>query len=63
MVELDSSNIKAAGVDLIVEFHQGAVYRYRNVPVDVVTAFYEAESHGKFLNQAIKPFYEVERVS
>ena len=63
MVELESSNIAAAGCDLIVSFKNGTTYRYKDVDQDTVQEFFSAESHGKFLNAVIKPNFAVEQLS
>ncbi|MFN4091617.1 MAG: KTSC domain-containing protein [Brevundimonas sp.] len=63
MIELDSSNISGARSDLVVQFKNGAVYRYLNVPLETQSAFFAAESHGKFLNAEIKPHYEFEKLT
>ena len=62
MVELESSNIAAAGCDLIVSFKNGTTYRYKDVDPDTVQEFFAADSHGKYLNAVIKPHYAVEQL-
>ena len=62
MVEVESSNVESIGVDLLVKFKNGRVYRYADVPFDTVSDLHGSESVGKFLNAAIKPHYAVEEV-
>ena len=50
---IKSSNIKSTeydteSKDLVVEFNNGAKYKYNNVPHQVYTKFRLAESQGKF---------------
>lgn len=58
-----SSNIEHAAYytdtkEFEVEFVQGRIYRYENVPADVVQDFILAESKGRFLNLSIKGQYD-----
>lgn len=64
---VESSSIAAAGYDparcvLEVEFRNGGVYEYLDVPLSVYRAFLEAESRGRFLNTRIKPEFECRRL-
>ncbi|MCH7799045.1 MAG: KTSC domain-containing protein [Planctomycetes bacterium] len=62
--EMESSNIAAMKYengDLLVRFNNGGVYKYMNVPGDVVVEFKMSESAGKFLNSTIKK-YDCEKV-
>ena len=64
---LDSSSVASAGYDaaarvLEVEFRNGGVYRYLDVPQDEFDALKVADSVGRHLNQEIKPFYSVIKV-
>lgn len=57
-----SSNLVSVGYDtatstLEVEFKEGRLYRYFNVPIEQYTALVEADSCGKYLNAHIKPNY------
>jgi len=59
-VALNSSSLRALGYDpdeqaLEVEFHNGALYRYEQVPPEVVQALLEADSLGRHFNQVFKP--------
>lgn len=40
---------------LEVEFHNGSIYRYEQVPAEVVQALLEADSLGRHFNQVFKP--------
>ena len=56
--EIKSSNIKSTeydteSKDLVVEFNNGAKYKYDNVPHQVYTKFRLAESQGKFFTTDI----------
>ena len=56
-VKVESSNITALGYtggDLYVRFKATGVYRYRNVPPQVVLAVVFAESPGGALNTLVK---------
>jgi len=52
---VQSSNIASIGYDsqkqiLEVEFHQGSIYRYYDVPEIVYNGLMSATSHGQYLN-------------
>ena len=56
---LQSSNIKAAGYDparqeLFIEFVSGPTYRYDRVPEALWKGLLDAQSHGKFLREAVQ---------
>ena len=56
---VSSSNIASIGYDstsqiLEVEFLNGAVYQYYDVPEALYEGLMAADSHGKFLNEYIK---------
>lgn len=58
-VAVDSSSLRALGYDperevLEVEFRSGALYRYQQVPAEVVAELLAAESLGRYFNQAFK---------
>jgi alpha-mannosidase len=62
-----SSVIASVGYDarqrrLEVEFHNGRVYAYFEVPASVYEDLVTAESVGKFFNEGVKPNYESELV-
>lgn len=59
--KVDSSNIEAVAYDetteiLSVRFHNGGLYTYDAVDMEVFTSLVSAPSVGKFLNTVIKPF-------
>lgn len=56
---VSSSNIASIGYDAVqsileVEFLNGAVYRYYDVPEVVYNGLMAADSHGKYFNAYIK---------
>lgn len=68
MTEVKSSDIKAYGYDnytykLRVQFIGGGVYEYTAVPPEVVAAFEQAPSKGKYFAQFIKPKYGHKKIS
>lgn len=63
---VDSTTVAAYAYDaaarvLEVEFHGGAVYRYHDVPPDVVGAWLRAPSLGAFFNERIRDAFEFEK--
>ena len=63
-----SSNLKSIGYDsslkvLEVEFLNGALYQYSDVPADAFMELMAAESHGVYFCANIKPVYEFKKVS
>jgi hypothetical protein len=66
-VAVDSSSIASVGYDpkgfiLEIEFRNGRVYRYLDVPAAAHRLLLNASSMGEFVNAFIKPRFEVERV-
>ena len=64
---VSSSNIASIGYDansqtLEVEFKSGRIYQYYNVPLSEYNGLMNASSHGKYLNQYIKPFYSFTKI-
>lgn len=62
-----SSNVASIGYDLSsetleVEFLNGSIYQYYNVPSNIFEQFRIESSKGKFLNTHIKNFYPYSRV-
>lgn len=56
---MSSSNIASIGYDSIsqileVEFLNGAIYQYYDVPETLYDGLMSADSHGKYLNEYIK---------
>ena len=65
---VQSSNLAAVGYDsrcnlLEVEFHNGSVYRYFDVPRNVMRSLMQAQSKGGFFNSYIRMHYPFERLS
>ncbi len=67
-VTVSSSSLRELGYDpdeqvLEVLFHNGSLYRYEQVPAEVVQALLEADSLGRYFNQVFKPqHYRYQRV-
>jgi hypothetical protein len=67
MTPVRSSNVDSIGYDeetatLVVQFLDGSVYNYYEVPDEVFHDFLLASSKGKFLWREIRDVYEYERV-
>jgi hypothetical protein len=65
--EIQSSNIRKTEFDteskeLIVEFNNGLIYSYENVPHQLYTQFRMSESQGKFFNSKIAKVYKYKRL-
>jgi hypothetical protein len=66
-VEISSSNLKGAKYNtddknLLVEFNNGAIYEYENVPWETFTKFRMAESQGSFFSKNISRTYKYKKV-
>jgi len=66
-IPVSSSNLAAIGYDpdtgsLEVEFTNGSVYEYKNVPLLVYEELMKASSHGAYLNREIKNAFACEKV-
>lgn len=66
-VSVGSSNLKAVGYDprsqiLEIAFHNGGVYEYYGVPVQVHESLMNAGSLGRFLHHNIKGVYSYSKV-
>lgn len=64
---LDSSSVRSVGYDpsaqvLEVEFRNGGVYQYLDVPGEEYEEFREADSKGRYLNTEIKPHHRYRRL-
>lgn len=64
---VQSSVVVSIGFDamsntLEVEFRNGGLYRYLDVPKQVYWRFVSAESHGEFLNTEIKDRFTERKV-
>ncbi|QGZ29234.1 KTSC domain-containing protein [Stutzerimonas stutzeri] len=58
-VAVTSRSLRSLGYEpdqqaLEVEFHNGSVYRYEQVPASVVQALLAADSLGRYFNQVFK---------
>lgn len=47
---------------LEVEFHNGSIYQYFDVPEQIWNAFKTADSKGQFIHQNLKGYYRYSRV-
>ena len=66
-VPVESSNIASIGFDedtntLEIEFRNGGVYQYFDVPFAVYDGLIEADSKGQYLAQQIKGQYRYVKV-
>jgi len=64
---VSSSNIESVGYDLDstlleIEFHDGSIYQYSNVPQSVHTALMASVSLGSFLHKNIRGKYSYRKV-
>lgn len=58
-ISVSSSNLASVGYDpenmiLEIEFHNGGIYQYFNVPESVYKGLMNADSHGKYFDAYIK---------
>jgi len=65
---VDSSSLSSLGYDarrhvLEVEFRNGGVYRYMDVPEDAWSELRSAESKGRYINSEIKPRFRWRKVA
>jgi len=56
---VSSSNLASVGYDsasstLEIEFHNGGIYQYLNVPVSIYNGLMNASSHGTYFDVYIK---------
>lgn len=63
-----SSNLASVGYVarakvLEIEFHSGAIYRYRDVPAEVHVGLIHAESKGQYFGRRIRGRFEFRRVN
>ncbi|MBP1646456.1 MAG: hypothetical protein H6Q16_2034 [Bacteroidetes bacterium] len=64
---VESSNIESIGYDsesqtLEIEFLNGSIYQYFDVPEHVYDELISADSHGKYLAHQIKGYYRYSKV-
>jgi len=67
MTNVDSSNVESVGYDedsstLQVEFKNGGVYQYFDVPEEVFIGLRDADSVGRYLNVNIKGIFRYSKV-
>lgn len=65
--EIQSSNIRRTEFDteskeLVVEFNNGLIYLYENVPHQIYTQFRMSESQGKFFSSKIAKSYKYKKM-
>lgn len=68
MKPVASSNIEAVGYEestetMRVQFKNGSVYEYHNVPSIVHSDFMQASSLGAYLNRNIRTNYPYEKIA
>lgn len=66
-IPVDSSDVVSIGYDaserlLEIEFHEGRVYRYADVPQDIYDHFVKADSYGGYFNSYINGYFRYRRV-
>jgi lysyl-tRNA synthetase class 2 len=66
-VEIKSSNLKNAKYDtelktLVVEFNNGNIYEYENVPWELFTKLRMAESQGSFFSKNIARAFKYKKL-
>ena len=60
-----SSNLKSVGYDdgtLEIEFHNGGIYQYFNVPDSTYSNLISAISKGRYFDTYIRPKYRYRKV-
>lgn len=66
-IQVSSSNISRVRYDeksstLEIEFHNGRIYQYFDVPAGIFDGLTRAESKGQFFSQQIKGHFRYARV-
>ena len=66
-IPVASSNVASIGYDpttqtLEVEFNNGTIYQYFDIPQSAYEAFMNSDSKGRFLNLNIKGVYRYARL-
>ncbi len=64
---VESSNIESIGYDsksqtLEIEFLNGSIYQYFDVPQQIYDGLTNTDSHGKYLAANIKGYYRYSKV-
>jgi len=67
-VQISSSNLKSAKYNteeknLLVEFNNGSIYEYEEVPWETFVKLRMAESQGKYFNSSISKTYKYKRLT
>jgi len=65
--KVKSSHLVSVGYEptsrkMHIEFHNGAVYEYRNVPEQFHKTLVEADSHGEFFHKNFKPHFNGRKI-
>ena len=66
-IHIESSNIESIGYDadsqtLEINFLNGSIYQYFDVPVNIYDDLIATDSHGKYFATYIKGIYRYSRV-
>lgn len=66
-VEISSTNLKGAEFNteenkLLVEFNNGSIYEYENVPWEIFTKFRLSESQGSYFSKNISRTYKYKKI-
>jgi lysyl-tRNA synthetase class 2 len=66
-VVVSSSNLNRAIYNssenhLSIEFNNGSIYEYENVPLEIFENFKKSESQGKFFNSNISRTYKYKKI-
>jgi len=64
---VESSNLNSVGYDpdtktLEIEFHDGGIYQYFDIPANVYSGLISAPSKGKYHHKFIKSAYRYKKV-
>ncbi len=67
-ISVTSSNLRSVGYvpnteTLEVEFHDGGIYQYDNVPASIHDALMSATSHGKYFAANIRNNFRYRRIN
>lgn len=65
---VSSSNIYSIGYDaststLEIQFNNGSIYQYSNVPYSIYQELMGASSHGEYLHAYVKGTYQYRRIA
>lgn len=64
---VSSSNLSSVGYDedskiLEIEFNDGSVYQYSNVPQNIYEGLMSASSHGKYFHRNVRGSYNYKQI-